>query len=113
MGKKKAEVPIAVRDLIIQRWIGDENCKMSDRQVSANLKIPKTTVHDTIQRLKTTGYVENRKGREPKPILTKGEKGRVVRLVKVNPLYSAPIIGCGEKHNGKESRTTHDQKDFE
>ena len=44
------EVPIAIRDLIIQKWKGDENGKLSQRKISKLCKIPKTTVNRIIKK---------------------------------------------------------------
>lgn len=92
MGKKVAEVSIPVRDLIIQSWKNTENGPISERKLSNMFNIPKTTVHDIIQKFKNMGSVANLKGRGRKPILSTREVRQIVRKVKENPFVSAPKL---------------------
>ena len=50
MGPKTKEVSIEMRDLIVQGWAGDENGKLSVRNLAEKYWVPKSTVQDIITR---------------------------------------------------------------
>ena len=92
MGKKVSEVSITVRDLIIQSLKNTENGPISERKLSNMFNIPKTTVHDIIQKFKNMGSMANLKGRGRKTILITREVRQIVRKVKENRFVSAPKL---------------------
>ena len=69
-GKKTAEVPLAVRKIIIKKWKEGLNCQ----QIEQNLFTNYSKVSRIIKRYKVTNSIQNKKGRGRKPILSAREK---------------------------------------
>jgi hypothetical protein len=55
MGKKIKEVPVPIRDLIIQSWRG----QLSERKIAQKYNLANTTVHNIITKFKKTGEIKN------------------------------------------------------
>ena len=68
--KKNKEIPLAIRELIIQKWGKGLNYRQIEKDLGTNF----TTVSKIIKRFKETNIIENKKGRRLKPILSPSEK---------------------------------------
>lgn len=96
------EVPIAVRDIIIQEWKNIKNTGLSQRQLAKKYNIPKSTVNMIIQKYKKTGKVDNLKGRGCKPTFDKRQTRSMIRKIKENPRLSANELSVEmERISGK------------
>lgn len=94
MGQPRKEIPIQLRDLIIQDWKGESSVKLSMGKISEKFKIPKSTVQRTIQRYRETGGLQTKKRTGRKKILTPREEIKLVRKVQRNPFLSAPKLAA-------------------
>ena len=83
--KKNREIPLAIRELIIQKWKNGLNYRQSEKDLGTNF----TTVSRIIKRFKETNCIENKKGRGRKPILSSSEKRILLREVRSNRRISA------------------------
>ena len=63
MSSNRKEIPLAIRDLVIQNWKGDQTSKMSLMQIAKKYKLAKSTVQKIIYNLKTTCSIQNKPGR--------------------------------------------------
>ena len=63
MSLNRKEIPLAIRDLVIQDWKGDQNSKMSLMQIGKKYKLAKSTVQKIIYNIKTTGSIQNKPGK--------------------------------------------------
>ena len=59
--KKTAEVPLAVREIIIKKWKEGLSCRL----IGPDLFINYSTVSKIIKRYKETNSIQNKKGRGP------------------------------------------------
>ena len=103
MPNKQKEIPLPIRDLIIQQWIGNKNNKKSINQLSKDFKLSPSTVHVLIKKYKETKSIKNHPGRGRKSILTIKEKRLLVRKVKINPTLSAPKLANQVKNETGKS----------
>lgn len=97
MASNRKEIPIAIRDLVVRDWKGDENKKCSYKELSEKYKLPKPTVQTIIKNFRTTGSVENKPRSGRNPVLTQREVRQIVRQVKVTPTLTSPKLATGVK----------------
>jgi len=84
-GHKTAEVPLAVREIIIRKWKEGLSCRQIEQDLGTNY----STVSRIIKRYKETSSIQNKNGRGRKPILSPREKRIVLREVQSNRRVSA------------------------
>jgi len=92
MGKRGTDIPIAIRDLVIQNWKGDENGKLSNRKIAKKFKWSPPTVDKIVQRYRRTRSIQSQPRTGRPAIITPREEKVIIRKVKVDPSKSAPII---------------------
>ncbi|KOC63379.1 hypothetical protein WH47_04097 [Habropoda laboriosa] len=90
MGKSR-QLNIAIRSAICTLHSEGK----SERIIAAQLRLPKTTVHDTITRFQNTGSYESKKRSGRPKVTTKAEDKYIVLLNKRNRKKTGPEI-CAE-----------------
>ena len=78
MPRKSKEIPIAVRELVIEKYKDG----VSKKRIAKDLKMGRTTVIDLIKKWETTGSVVNKKGRGAKSRWTQRDTNRLLILIK-------------------------------
>jgi transposase len=108
MAQKRKETSFDIRQLVVFR-----NAKgQSERKISKDFQIPRSTVGLIIRRFKNQDRLENKPRTGRNPLLNKYEKRWIMRKVKKDPKISAPklatelFIHCGKNVNPETIRKT-------
>ncbi|OXA41131.1 hypothetical protein Fcan01_23994 [Folsomia candida] len=92
MASTRKEIPIAIRDLVIQDWKGGQKGGLSQRQIGTKYKLARTTIQTIIKNFRANGSVQNKVRSGRKPILAHREVRHVLNKVNVTPSLSAPQL---------------------
>lgn len=92
MASTRKEIPIAIRDLVIQDWKGGQKGGLSQRQIGTKYKLARTTIQTIIKNFRANGSVQNKVRSGRKPILAHREVRHVLNKVNVTPSLSAPKL---------------------
>ncbi|OXA41532.1 Transposable element Tc1 transposase [Folsomia candida] len=104
MASTRKEIPIAIRDLVIQDWKGGQKGGLSQRQIGTKYKLARTTIQTIIKNFRANGSVQNKVRSGRKPILAHPEVRHVLNKVNVTPSLSAPKLSTEIKEMfGKQS----------
>jgi len=92
MRGNQKQIPISVRDRVIEEWLGDENGHKSLGNVAKILSMNKGTIQKIVEKFQSTGSVLDlpRSGRPQ--ICSPREKKSIVRMVKKAPKSTAQEI---------------------
>jgi len=102
---KTREIPVRVRDLIVDDYEDKENGPKSYQTISDKWKIPRSTVQSIIKKHKITGTTRNLSGRGRKPTFDERATRKIIRKVNENPRITSSKLAA--EINSETGSTPH------